>query len=202
MNDERTPLGHHRHPRVRASDRRRHRRFGNESSMRSGATSRIRVGRVTRGTSTTRFGCSERSRSSAGSCCSAVAAALALVARHDRAVAREDHREHGARAQRDARAVGLDERSGNPLHVVGMGPDRPVRSLEARPQLRAPHVHEHRGDGRGRRIRHPAHDPRREVAPDQPAAADRERGPRADVRVGYRAARPDGAADRVGEATR
>ncbi len=45
----------------------------------------------------------------------------------------EDHREHGARAQRDARAVGLDERPGGPLHHLGVGQRRPVGALEAAP---------------------------------------------------------------------
>ena len=34
---------------------------------------------------------------------------------------RQDHREHGARAQHHPRAVGLDERSRDPLHRMGMG---------------------------------------------------------------------------------
>ena len=35
--------------------------------------------------------------------------------------AREEHREHGDRPQRRPRAMGLDERPGNPLQHMGMG---------------------------------------------------------------------------------
>ena len=44
-----------------------------------------------------------------------------LAAGHDRPRRREEHREHGDRPQCRSRAMGLDERPGNPLQHVGMG---------------------------------------------------------------------------------
>ena len=72
----------------------------------------------------------------------------------------QDHREHGDRPQRHARPVELDERSRDPLHDVGVGHECGVKTLEFRPQLSAPQVHQHPRHGRRRRLFHPASHPR------------------------------------------
>ncbi len=56
----------------------------------------------------------------------------------------EDPRQHGDRAQRDARAVRLDEGSGAGRQDVRVGHGVPRRSVAALAQLHAPHLHEHR----------------------------------------------------------
>ena len=64
------------------------------------------------------------------------------------AVARQDRREHGDRPQRHARPVGLDERPRDPLLHVGVGHRVARRRVAPFTQLRAPHVHQHRGKDR------------------------------------------------------
>ena len=64
-----------------------------------------------------------------------------------RAVDREDPREHGDRPQRDARPVGLDERSRHQLPELGLGHGLAGRRVAALAQLRAPHVHQHPRQG-------------------------------------------------------
>ena len=125
---------------------------------------------------------------------SRAAARLALQAavarRHRRAVAREDPREHGDRPQRDARPVGLDERSRHQLPELGLGHGLARRRVAALAQLRAPHVHEHPRQGPRPRLRDHAHRPAPALAPGLSAAAAVQ--PAADglLRVGRRPARP------------
>ena len=79
------------------------------------------------------------------------------------AVGRQDPREHGDRPQHPARPVGLDERPEHPLLDVGLGHGLARLGLEALPQLRPPHLHEHRRQGQGRRLRDHAHRPAAEA---------------------------------------
>ena len=74
--------------------------------------------------------------------------------------AREDHREHGTRAQHHPWAMGLDERSGDPLHRMGVGHNVSERAMEEVAQLHPSQVHQHRRAGRRRRVRHHAGHPR------------------------------------------
>ena len=103
------------------------------------------------------------------------AARLALPAgvdrRHDDAVAGQDPREHGDRPQRDARPVGLDERSPDQLLHLGLGHRLDARGVEALPQLRPPHVHEHPRQGPRPRLRDHADRPAPEVASGLPLPA-------------------------------
>ena len=113
------------------------------------------------------------------------------LGRRDRdALAGQDPREHGDRPQRHARPVGLDERPADPLVDVGLGLGVDARGVEALPQLRAPHVHEHPRQGQGPRLRDHADRPAPEVEPGLPAPAVLQ--PRAGgvLRVGRRVPRP------------
>ena len=83
----------------------------------------------------------------------------------------EDPREHGDRPQRPARPVGLDERPADPLLDLGLGHRLDRGGLEALPQLRPPHLHEHPRQGQGPRLRDHADRPAPEVAPGLPAPA-------------------------------
>ena len=95
----------------------------------------------------------------------------AVAPRDRRAVAGQDPREHGDRPQRHARPVGLDERPGHPLLDLGLGHGLDRRGVEALPQLRPPHLHEHPRQGQGPRLRDHADRPAPEVAPGLPRAA-------------------------------
>ena len=114
----------------------------------------------------------------------------AWVGRDRRALAGQDPREHGDRPQRHARPVGLDERPGHQLVDVGLGHGLDAGGVEALPQLRPPHVHQHPRQGQGPRLRDHADRPAPEVAPGLPAAADLQ--PAADglLRVGRGVPRP------------
>ena len=87
------------------------------------------------------------------------------------ALAGQDPREHGDRPQRHARPVGLDERPPDPLLDVGLGLGLDRRGVEALPQLRPPHVHEHPRQGPRPRLRDHADRPAPEVASGLPGAA-------------------------------
>ena len=110
--------------------------------------------------------------------------------RHHDAVAGEDPREHGDRPQRDARPVGLDERSPDQLLHLGLGLRVHARGVEALPQLRPPHVHEHPRQGPRSRLRDHADRPAPEVASGLPLPAPLQ--PRAGglLRMGRRGPRP------------
>ena len=97
-----------------------------------------------------------------------------LGARHRRALGGQDPREHGDRAQRHARAVGLDERPEHPLLDLGLGHRVAGRRVEALAQLRPPHVHERDRQGQGRRLRGLPGRPAAAVEPGVPAPADRQ----------------------------
>ena len=71
----------------------------------------------------------------------------AVAARDRRALAGQDPREHGDRPQRHARPVGLDERPPDPLLDLGLGHRVDRRGVEALPQLRPPHLHQHPRQG-------------------------------------------------------
>ena len=71
------------------------------------------------------------SNSPGGSCCSAATADRFVAAGDHRARAGQDHREHGTRAQRDARAMGLDERPRGPFDHLRVGYGVRVTALEA-----------------------------------------------------------------------
>ena len=120
--------------------------------------------------------------------------ALALPAglgRRDRdAVAGQDPREHGDRPQRHARPVGLDERPADQLLHLGLGLGLDRRGLEALPQLRAPHVHEHPRQGPRPRLRDHADRPAPEVAPGLPLPAVLQPAAGGVLRVGRRDPRP------------
>ncbi|CAA9502598.1 MAG: Linoleoyl-CoA desaturase, partial [uncultured Solirubrobacteraceae bacterium] len=107
-----------------------------------------------------------------------------------RALRGQDPREHGDRPQRDARPVGLDERSPDPLVPMGLGLRLDRRGVEARPQLRPPHVHQHPRQGSRPRLRDHARRPAAEVESGLPAAAAIQRRARRPVRVGRGGARP------------
>ena len=114
----------------------------------------------------------------------------AVAGGHRSAVAREDPREHGDRPQRDARAVGLDERPRHQLPELGLGHRLAGRGVAALTQLRAPHVHEHPRQGPRPRLRDHADRPAPALAPGLPAAAALQPAPDGLLRVGRRAARP------------
>ncbi len=80
----------------------------------------------------------------------------------------EDPRQHGDRAQRDARAVRLPGRPGLQLPHVRLGHRVPGRAVEVLAQLHPPHLHQHRRQGPRRGLRDPADGPRAEVAPVLP----------------------------------
>ncbi|CAA9479145.1 MAG: Linoleoyl-CoA desaturase, partial [uncultured Solirubrobacteraceae bacterium] len=113
-----------------------------------------------------------------------------LDRRHHAALAGEDPREHGDRPQRDARPVGLDERPPDPLLALGLGLRLHQGGLEALPQLRPPHVHEHPRQGSRPRLRDHAGRPAPALAPGLPGPADLQPDPRRPVRVGRRPPRP------------
>ena len=113
-----------------------------------------------------------------------------LARRDRRALGGEDPREHGDRPQRHARPVGLDERPADPLLDLGLGHRLDRRGLEALPQLRPPHLHQHPRQGQGPRLRDHADRPAAEVAPGLPRAAGLQPAAGGAVRVGRGAARP------------
>ena len=119
---------------------------------------------------------------------------LALQAglgRRDRhALGGQDPREHGDRPQRPARPVGLDERPADPLLHVGLGHGVDRRGVEALPQLRPPHLHEHPRQGQGPRLRDHADRPASEVASGLPAPAALQPAADGVLRVGRRRPRP------------
>jgi hypothetical protein len=80
-----------------------------------------------------------------------------LVDRHRGPVDREDPREHGDRAQRPARPVGLDARPEDPLDHVGVG-QRHARAAmwKHSAQRAAPHLHERARPRQRPRLRHHA----------------------------------------------
>ena len=102
----------------------------------------------------------------------------------------EDPREHGDRPQRHARPVGLDEQPRDPLLDLGLGHRVDEGGVEALPQLRPPHLHEHPRQGQGPRLRDHADRPAPAVAPGLPAAAGLQRAADGAVRVGGRRPRP------------
>ena len=108
----------------------------------------------------------------------------------DRPLGGEDPREHGARPQHHARAVGLDERPEDPLLHLGLGQRLAGGRVEALAQLRPPHPHQHRRARQGRRLRDHAGRSEAALAPGLPAAAVLQRAPDAVLRVGRRGSRP------------
>ena len=102
----------------------------------------------------------------------------------------QDPREHGDRPQRHARPVGLDERPADPLLDLGLGHGLDRRGVEALPQLRPPHLHEHPRQGQGPRLRDHADRPEPEVAPGLPLPAALQRAADGALRVGRRLPRP------------
>ena len=118
-------------------------------------------------------------------CAAPVLTPSARMGRRDHGeLAGEDPREHGDRPQRHARAVGLDERSLHPLLELGLGHGVDGGGVEALPQLRPPHVHEHPRQGQGPGLRDHADRPASEVAPGLPRAACLQRPADAVLRVG------------------
>ena len=111
-------------------------------------------------------------------------------ARHRRPQRRQDPREHGDRAQRHARPVGLDARPEDPLDHLGVGQRLDRRGVEALAQRGAPHLHQHRRQGQRPRLRH--HARRRGPALDavlpRPAAVELRQ--RLLLRVRHRRLRP------------
>ncbi len=107
-------------------------------------------------------------------------------ARDRHQLGREDPREHGDRPQRHARPVGLDERSPDPLLHLGLGHGLDRRGVEALPQLRPPHLHEHPRQGQGPRLRDHADRPEPEVASGLPLPAALQPGADGALRVGRR----------------
>ena len=114
----------------------------------------------------------------------------AWVLGNRRPVGGEDPREHGDRPQRPARPVGLDERSRDPLLDLGLGHRLARLGVEALPQLRPPHLHEHHRQGQGRRLRDHAGRSGPEVAPGLPLPAVLQRASDVHLRVGRRRPRP------------
>ena len=94
----------------------------------------------------------------------------------DLAGARQDPRQHGDRAQRAPRAVGLDARPEDPLHHVGLGPHDAAGPVAAVPQPEAPHLHEHPRRGQRPRLRHPARRRGAALATSPPRAAPAQPG--------------------------
>ena len=93
-----------------------------------------------------------------------------VAARYDRAVGRKDPREHGDRPQRPARSVGLDERPEHPLlSTWDWDTASTLGRLEALAQLSAPHVHQRRRQGQGRRLRDHARGPQAEMGAALPS---------------------------------
>ena len=114
----------------------------------------------------------------------------AVAARHRRPVVRQDPREHGDRAQRHARPVGLDERPEHPLVHLGLGHRLAGRRVEALAQLRPPHVHQHHRQGQGRRLRDHAYRPAPAVEAVLPVPAAVQHPARGVLRVGRGDPRP------------
>ena len=102
---------------------------------------------------------------------SVLAREAGLDGRDGDALAGQDPREHGDRPQRDARPVGLDERPADQLVHLGLGLRLDAGGLEALPQLRAPHVHQHPRQGQRPRLRDHANRPAPEVESDLPASS-------------------------------
>ena len=125
--------------------------------------------------------------------------------RHGRPQRRQDPREHGDRAQRHARPVGLDARPEDPLDHLGVGQRVDLRGLEALAQRDPPHLHEHRRQGQRPRLRHHARRRGPALAPDVPRPAAVELRQRLLLRVRHRGLRPRARpqpADAEGEAQR
>ena len=113
-----------------------------------------------------------------------------LDRRHGDALGGQDPGEHGDRPQRDAWPVGLDERSPDQLLDLGLGLRVDGRGVEALPQLRPPHLHEHPRQGPRPGLRDHAHRPAPEVAPGVPGPALLQPGAGRAVRVGRGRPRP------------
>ena len=121
-----------------------------------------------------------------------------LAGRDRDALAGQDPREHGDRPQRHARPVGLDERPPDPLLDLGLGLGVDARGVEALPQLRPPHLHEHPRQGQGPRLRDHADRPAPDVEPGLPGPAALQPGAGGVLRVGRRLPRPRLRADPQG----
>ena len=128
------------------------------------------------------------------------AAAAGLAARHRRSGAGQDPRQHGDRAQRPARPVGLDARPEDPLLHLGVGPRGAGGAVEALAQRAAPRLHQHPRQGQRPRLRHPARrrGPAVEAAAPRPAAVERDQ--RLHLRVRHRDVRPRAGRDAAREA--
>ena len=83
--------------------------------------------------------------------------------------------------------------------TLGLGHGLDGRGVEALPQLRPPHVHEHPRQGQGSRLRDHADRPAPEVAPGLPGAAVLQPGADGVLRVGRRVPRPRPRGDQAGE---
>ncbi len=105
------------------------------------------------------------------------------------ALAREDPREHGDRAQRSARPVRLDERPDAELADLRVGQRLRRLAVAPLPQLRAPHLHQHPRQGSRRRLWLAAREPRPALAAEAPRAAGLERTSGGAVPVGCGTAR-------------
>ena len=88
-----------------------------------------------------------QARRARAACCCWPHAAGPRGCRDHPALDGQDPREHGDRPQRHARPVGLDERSPDLLLDVGLGLRVDRRGVEALPQLRPPHLHQHPRQG-------------------------------------------------------
>ena len=78
----------------------------------------------------------------------------------------------------------------DPLLDLGLGHRLDRRGLEALPQLRPPHLHQHPRQGQGPRLRDHADRPAAALAPGLPGAAALQPGAGGALRVGRGAARP------------
>ena len=133
-----------------------------------------RAAPTTRRTSGASSPCSAASRSAGGSCCWAAGTGVAWWLGTAVARAVEDPRQHGDRAQRAARAVGLDARPADPLLDLGLGPRLGARAVEARAQRPPPREHQRGRQGQRPRLRHHARGRGAGVgaAPPGPAAVE------------------------------
>ena len=113
-----------------------------------------------------------------------------LVGRHRSAQSREDPGQHGDRAQRPARPVGLDARSQDPLLDVGVGPRLARGAVEARPQRDPSHLHQHPRPRQRPRLRDHAGRRAAAVAAALPRPAGLELRDRLHLRVRHRHVRP------------
>ncbi len=102
----------------------------------------------------------------------------------------EGARQHGDRAQRAARAVGLDARPADPLLDVGLGLRLGAEPVEARAQRPAPREHQRARQGQRPRLRHHARRRGAGVAPAPSSAAVAQPAQRGLLRVRHRDVRP------------